>query len=65
MEQNKYYMVGEDNFYETFGDGFFYFLFGEKRVKTGFLDTLENYGVELDEVQYKKEIDYRLKYFIR
>lgn len=63
--ENKYYMLGEDNFYETFGDGFFYFIFGEKKIKTGLLDTLKSYGTELDEAQYRKEIDLRLRYFIR
>jgi hypothetical protein len=63
--ENKYYMLGEDRFFETFGDGFFYFIFGEKRIKTGFLESMGSYITELDKVQYEKEIDYRLKYFVR
>lgn len=63
--ENRYYMVGEDTFYERDGDRWFYYFVGEKKIETGFLDYLEiNELFEpLQEKQFRKELDLRVKFF--
>lgn len=65
--ENKYYQEGEDTFYERDGERWFFYFFGEKGIKTGFLDTLEitESFEELNNYQFRKEIGLRLKYFTR
>lgn len=65
--ENSYFQVGEDKFYERIGEQWFYFIFAEKRIKTGFLESLEiNEPFEpLLESIFRKEVDLRLKYFCK
>jgi hypothetical protein len=60
-------MLGEAEFFETFEDRFFYFIFGEKEIKTGFLESLnlnKRYK-EVTEKELRREINIRLRYFTR
>ena len=65
--ENRCYMLGEDEFFETFEDRVFYFIFGEKEIKTGFLESLnpnQKYK-EVTEKELRREINIRLQYFTR